>query len=110
MRSHENKLYILNNKHYWHKCIIRTTSNEIYDFFTNRYIKDDKDYFKCFYKECNFSFPSIIGPATYTRKICDRINETVYEMGPELTVQWSHIEQHKLSYIELDVSSFISQS
>lgn len=105
MKSHENKLYILNNEHYWHRC--GAHARNIEPVFTNSYIVEN-NYFKCSYRDCFFKFPCLLGPSIYTEKpIKLHNNKIIYPMGPPYTVYWAHLEQHKSGYIELDISPFL---
>ena len=106
--SHENKLYILNNEHYWHRCVSASTFSDNRAVFTNRY-KKYKSYFRCAtIQTCTFKFPSILSlDVRPTRIYGTRFqNKKIYEFGPEYTVFWEHLSQHKKGYVEIDVSEF----
>ena len=103
--SHENKLYILNNEHYWHKCSYEKYFRDNKDIFRNKYISLGS-YFKCAVKTCRFKFPSILGPANPCTIKFYNTQGTTYELGPPYTVFWEHLSEHKKGYIEVDVSEF----
>lgn len=107
MTSHENKLFILNNEHCWHKCESKVIDDIINtDYYRNTYIKE-YNYFICSCRYCNFKFPTILaGQPTEIQHLHNNI--IVYRFGPPYAVLWCHIEHHKFGYIELDISEFLN--
>lgn len=98
MTSHENKLFILNNNHYWHLCDFQ------YGIYNNAYYIEN-NYFKCKFRDCKFRFPTILGPDRFLYSMLHN-GIKIVELGPPYAIFWAHIEQHKPGYIELDISQF----
>lgn len=105
MHPHENKLFILNNEHYWHLCNHEFPDGE--KIYSSSYTTDE-NYYKCKYRDCAFKFPIMLGPSKYYEKPMKFHNgKSIYPMGPPYTVYWEHIEHAPNKYIELDVTPFL---